>query len=174
MIERQFNIKVKMIRFDNALELGGSNLSSEFFASQGIIHQTSCTHTPQTLEPLPQFRFPFTLIARSPFTLPAIQFFTKEPNTTLSSFNSRQVGDRFTPLQLEGDVGIEIKKVSEEEKEAKKAQVLTTGKLLNQTKFRDNIESISQLVQMQNFQPKVNVSAQQQMKAQNSILDSLI
>uniref|UniRef100_A0A3Q7G2C5 Uncharacterized protein n=1 Tax=Solanum lycopersicum TaxID=4081 RepID=A0A3Q7G2C5_SOLLC len=32
-----------------------------------------------------------------------------------------------------------MKKVSEEEKEAKEAQVLTTGKLLNQTKFRDNI-----------------------------------
>lgn len=41
------------------------------------------------------------------------------------------------------NVGIEIKNVSEEEKEAKEAQVLTTWKLLNQMKFRDNIGSIS-------------------------------
>jgi len=47
MVERQFNVKVKRIRSDNTLEFGGSNLSAEFFASQGIVHQTICVHTPQ-------------------------------------------------------------------------------------------------------------------------------
>lgn len=46
MIERQFNTKVKVIRLDNALELGGGTIISEFFLSQGIIHQTSCIATP--------------------------------------------------------------------------------------------------------------------------------
>lgn len=36
-----------MIWSGNALELGGSNLSLKFFASEGIIHQTSWVHTPQ-------------------------------------------------------------------------------------------------------------------------------
>lgn len=47
MIKRQFSSKVSVIRSGIALELGGSNLSSKFFAPQGIIHQTSCVHTPQ-------------------------------------------------------------------------------------------------------------------------------
>ena len=38
---------------------------------------------------------------------------------------------------------LKLRKSSEEEKEAKEAQVLTTWKLLNQMKFRDNIGSIS-------------------------------
>lgn len=50
MIERQFSTKVRVIRSGIALELGGSNLSSKFFAPQGIIHQTSCVHTPQKNE----------------------------------------------------------------------------------------------------------------------------
>ncbi|XP_075088282.1 uncharacterized protein LOC142170301 [Nicotiana tabacum] len=45
--KRKFNSKVKAIRSDNALELGGGSTISDFFASQGIIHQTSCTATPQ-------------------------------------------------------------------------------------------------------------------------------
>lgn len=47
MVERQFNAKFKIMRSDNARELGGSNLSAEFFASQGIVHQTTCVHPPQ-------------------------------------------------------------------------------------------------------------------------------
>lgn len=40
MVERQFNTKVKVIRSDNVLELGG-------VLSHGIVHQTSCVATPQ-------------------------------------------------------------------------------------------------------------------------------
>lgn len=47
MVKSQFNTKVNKIRSDNALELGGGSSISEFFASQGILHQTSCTTTPQ-------------------------------------------------------------------------------------------------------------------------------
>jgi hypothetical protein len=43
MIENQFESKVKIVRIDN-----GSKFSmSQFFASKGIIHQTSCVETPQ-------------------------------------------------------------------------------------------------------------------------------
>ncbi|XP_055824434.1 uncharacterized protein LOC129892954 [Solanum dulcamara] len=42
MVERQFNVKVKMIRSDNALELGKGTQESAFLASQGILHQLSC------------------------------------------------------------------------------------------------------------------------------------
>ncbi|XP_059310549.1 uncharacterized protein LOC132061883 [Lycium ferocissimum] len=48
MIERQFNDKVKVIRSDNALELGKGTQEALFLKSQGIIiHQTSCVGTPQ-------------------------------------------------------------------------------------------------------------------------------
>ncbi|XP_019244321.1 PREDICTED: uncharacterized protein LOC109224189 [Nicotiana attenuata] len=47
MVERQFNVKVKMIRSDNALELGKGSLEADFLASEGIIHQLSCVATPQ-------------------------------------------------------------------------------------------------------------------------------
>lgn len=50
MVERQFNTKVKVIRSDNALELGTSIMTSEFFKSQEILHQTSCVGTPQQNE----------------------------------------------------------------------------------------------------------------------------
>ena len=46
MAKTQFNGVVKVIRSDNALELGLSNEALHFFASTGIIHQTSCTQTP--------------------------------------------------------------------------------------------------------------------------------
>ncbi|XP_055830850.1 uncharacterized protein LOC129899873 [Solanum dulcamara] len=47
MVERQFNVRVKMIRSDNALELGKGTQKSAFLASQGILHQFSCVATPQ-------------------------------------------------------------------------------------------------------------------------------
>ncbi|XP_075083572.1 uncharacterized protein LOC142167307 [Nicotiana tabacum] len=47
MVERHFNSKVKTIRYDNAFELGSGNIQSEFFQSQGIIHQTTCVSTAQ-------------------------------------------------------------------------------------------------------------------------------
>lgn len=47
MIERQFQTTVKILRSDNALELGSSKETSLFLAEKGIIHQTSCTSSPQ-------------------------------------------------------------------------------------------------------------------------------
>ena len=47
MVERQFNAKVKIIRSDNAMELGKSETTLNFLRSQGIVHQTSCVATPQ-------------------------------------------------------------------------------------------------------------------------------
>lgn len=47
MTDRQFHTKVKAIRTDNALELGSTPQYSEFFASQGIEHQTGCVYSPQ-------------------------------------------------------------------------------------------------------------------------------
>lgn len=50
MVERQFNIKVKIIRSDNAKELGSSLSHSDFLATHGIIDQTTCVGTPQQNE----------------------------------------------------------------------------------------------------------------------------
>ncbi|XP_074274069.1 uncharacterized protein LOC141597501 [Silene latifolia] len=47
MVATQFDRKVKTIRSDNAFELGTSHLTSQFLTDHGIIHQTSCFHTPQ-------------------------------------------------------------------------------------------------------------------------------
>lgn len=47
MIQTQFNVTVQKVRSDNALEIGGSNSAVLFFSDNGIIHQTSCPHTPQ-------------------------------------------------------------------------------------------------------------------------------
>ena len=44
MIERQFSQKVKRIRSDNGTEF---TCLTRFFQEQGIIHETSCVHTPQ-------------------------------------------------------------------------------------------------------------------------------
>jgi len=41
MVKTQFDKSVKIIRFDNALELSKSYEILEFFASFGISHQTS-------------------------------------------------------------------------------------------------------------------------------------
>lgn len=45
MVKRQFNSKVKVIRTDNAFELGNGH--TDFFLSNGIIHQITCVYTPQ-------------------------------------------------------------------------------------------------------------------------------
>jgi len=46
MVERQFGKLVKVLRSDNALELGSSIESSKFLKSKGIIHHTCCVATP--------------------------------------------------------------------------------------------------------------------------------
>ena len=43
MVLTQFNVKIKQIRTDNALEFN----MLDFFASNGIVHQHSCFYTPQ-------------------------------------------------------------------------------------------------------------------------------
>jgi len=47
MAKTQFDSTVKVIRTNNALELSKSHEAINFFANSGIIHQTSCTQTPQ-------------------------------------------------------------------------------------------------------------------------------
>ncbi|XP_070040440.1 uncharacterized protein [Nicotiana tomentosiformis] len=47
MVERQFDVKVKVIRSDNAMELGKDYVHSEYLTSQGILHQISYVATPQ-------------------------------------------------------------------------------------------------------------------------------
>jgi len=47
MARTQFNGVVKVVRSDNALELGLNKEALDFFAATGIIHQTSCVQTPQ-------------------------------------------------------------------------------------------------------------------------------
>lgn len=47
VVERQFDLKVKKLRSNNALELGKRMHETEFLRSKGIIHQTSCVATPQ-------------------------------------------------------------------------------------------------------------------------------
>ncbi|XP_019258315.1 PREDICTED: uncharacterized protein LOC109236575 [Nicotiana attenuata] len=47
MVETQFQTKVQTVRSDNALELASFSSGAFFFSEKGIIHQTSCPHTPQ-------------------------------------------------------------------------------------------------------------------------------
>ncbi|XP_019255022.1 PREDICTED: uncharacterized protein LOC109233593 [Nicotiana attenuata] len=47
MVKTQFQTCIQTIRSDNALELGSGALVGQFFADNGIVHQTSCPHTPQ-------------------------------------------------------------------------------------------------------------------------------
>jgi len=42
MAQTQFSATVKFFRTDNALELSSSTTALEFFADNGILHQTSC------------------------------------------------------------------------------------------------------------------------------------
>ncbi|XP_019227003.1 PREDICTED: uncharacterized protein LOC109208355 [Nicotiana attenuata] len=45
--KKQFEVKVKKVRSDNAFELGSSLATIAYFSSKGIIHQTTCVGTPQ-------------------------------------------------------------------------------------------------------------------------------
>ncbi|GAA0149391.1 hypothetical protein LIER_36924 [Lithospermum erythrorhizon] len=45
-VKTHFNAAVKVIRSDNAAEFAGI-FAQTFYATQGILHQTSCVHTPQ-------------------------------------------------------------------------------------------------------------------------------
>lgn len=47
MVKTQFGVTFQTIRSDNALELGSSLEGASFFNQQGIIHQTTCPHSPQ-------------------------------------------------------------------------------------------------------------------------------
>ncbi|XP_075091857.1 uncharacterized protein LOC142172007 [Nicotiana tabacum] len=69
MVERQFNTKVKKIRSDNALELGGGSSISEFFASQGIFSIMSL-NIPFHLSPLFTSPSPPSSIVESTFSSP--------------------------------------------------------------------------------------------------------
>jgi len=42
LMEKQFDTKIKAIQSDNGAEF----IMKQFYASQGIIHQTSCIETP--------------------------------------------------------------------------------------------------------------------------------
>ncbi|XP_075092137.1 uncharacterized protein LOC142172426 [Nicotiana tabacum] len=53
MVETQFNVKIKTIRTDNALELGASLEATQFFQSKGVLHRISCPYTPQQNVPKP-------------------------------------------------------------------------------------------------------------------------
>ena len=45
-IKNQFGTSIKILRTDNAKEYLSSHFQS-FLTSQGVLHQTSCAHTPQ-------------------------------------------------------------------------------------------------------------------------------
>ncbi|XP_074297003.1 uncharacterized protein LOC141627673 [Silene latifolia] len=47
MVQTQFDKKVKIIRSDKAFKLGTSDITAKFLVDNGILHQTSCFHTPQ-------------------------------------------------------------------------------------------------------------------------------
>jgi len=47
MARTQFGKIMRLIRSDNALELGRRSEALSFFAETGIKHETSCVHTPQ-------------------------------------------------------------------------------------------------------------------------------
>ena len=46
MIQTQFGVQVRVIRFDDGTEYFNENLST-FFTQNGIIHQSTCVDTPQ-------------------------------------------------------------------------------------------------------------------------------
>ncbi|XP_075095045.1 uncharacterized protein LOC142173363 [Nicotiana tabacum] len=47
IVKAQFQLPIKVIRSDNSLDLGSSNLALKFFSDTRIIHETTCPHTPQ-------------------------------------------------------------------------------------------------------------------------------
>lgn len=46
LISNQFNLKIKVVRSNNGTEFVNKRMH-DMFSDLGIIHQTSCTHTPQ-------------------------------------------------------------------------------------------------------------------------------
>ena len=46
MVHTQFNRKIQILRSDNGGEYVNLNMQT-FFQANGLIHQTSCSHTPQ-------------------------------------------------------------------------------------------------------------------------------
>jgi transposase InsO family protein len=46
MVQTQYNGKLKIFRSDNGTEFINKNFH-DFFKEHGIIHQTSCVHTPE-------------------------------------------------------------------------------------------------------------------------------
>lgn len=46
MVNTQFGIKVKVLRFNNGTKFMNSKCR-DLFASLGIVHQSSCAYTPQ-------------------------------------------------------------------------------------------------------------------------------
>ncbi|XP_075101888.1 uncharacterized protein LOC142177312 [Nicotiana tabacum] len=67
MTEKQFNIKVKKVRSDNALELGKGSQQSDFLLSHGILHETYCVGTPQQNEIVERKHRHLLEVARSLF-----------------------------------------------------------------------------------------------------------
>lgn len=47
MVKVHFHTSVQSYRSDNAYELGSSPEAASFFAENGILHQTTISHTPQ-------------------------------------------------------------------------------------------------------------------------------
>jgi len=46
MVRTEFSATNKILRIDNALEFSTSHTALDFFAKEGILHQTSCVQTP--------------------------------------------------------------------------------------------------------------------------------
>ena len=46
MVKTQFDVKIQIVRSDNGIEYFNQCLSS-YFEKEGIVHQSSCTDTPQ-------------------------------------------------------------------------------------------------------------------------------
>ncbi|XP_075095257.1 uncharacterized protein LOC142173543 [Nicotiana tabacum] len=93
MVQTQFYITIQLVRNDNAFELWSSNSASQFFLDNGIIHQTSCPHTPQQNGVVERkhrdvvfyegiFPFAISTSASSSFSLsiPQSSFLFPEPN----------------------------------------------------------------------------------------------
>ncbi|XP_060211882.1 uncharacterized protein LOC132639456 [Lycium barbarum] len=87
MVSTQFHSTVQTIRSDNALELGSSISGSKFFSAMGIIHQMSCSHTPQQ-----------NGIASDPPIFPAIAPVFDPPVPSLSSARHPPVPPTSSPL----------------------------------------------------------------------------
>ncbi|KAF3678029.1 hypothetical protein FXO38_03470 [Capsicum annuum] len=133
MVQRQFNSKVKIIRSDNALELGKGTVTSEFLLSQGILHQTLCISTPhqnvfpfrRTSGPAPIFSHSHPTSTNS-YTIPSgpnltpISTTTQDPSSpSTSNFNfdpTSSIPDLIVPL-LETTTPLEPRRSSRTHKQ---------------------------------------------------------